>query len=176
MIESRASTLVEGDAAAVVDVLAEMASDRVHHELTAHDIWNHLESRGFRRRHWDKDPHVLKAVEEANQRYLSLLRDQAIGHTVLPRQEVQTVHGRLKESSEKAGVLVTGEAGIGKSGVMLQVVEKLLDAGTPGSGPARRPVGRSPSCQMTLAIRLDYPALLPTSLPPWLRAGTVSLS
>ena len=131
MIESRASTLVEGDAAAVVDVLAEMASDRVHHELTAHDIWNHLESRGFRRRRWDRDPHILKAIEEANQRYLSLLRDQAIGRAVLPRQETQTVHGRLKESSEKAGVLVTGEAGIGKSGVMLQVVEKLLDAGTP---------------------------------------------
>ena len=130
MIESRASTLVDGDAATVVDVLAELAADRVHHKLTALDIWNHLESRGFRRRHWE-DPHVLKAVEEANQRYLSLLRDQAIDHTVLPRQEIQTVHDRLKESSEKTGVLVTGEAGIGKSGVMLQVVEDLLDAGTP---------------------------------------------
>ena len=131
MIESRASTLVDGDAATVVDVLAAMASDRVHHELTAHDIWNHLESRGFRRRHWDKDPHVLKAVGEANRRYVNFLRYQAIGHTVLPRQEVQTVHDRLKESSAKTGVLVTGEAGIGKSGVMLQVVEDLLDAGTP---------------------------------------------
>ena len=130
-IESRASALVNGDAATIVDVLTEMASERVHHEVTAHDIWNHLESRGFSRRHWDKDPHVLSAVEEANQRYLSLLRDQAIGHTVLPRQEVQAVQGRLKESSGKAGVLLTGEAGIGKSGVMLQVVEKLLSAGTP---------------------------------------------
>ena len=131
MIESRASTLVDGDAATVVDVLAEMASDGVHHELTAYHIWNHLESRGFSRRHWDKDPHVLKAVGEANRRYVNFLRYQAIGHTVLPRQEVQTVHDRLKESSAKTGVLVTGEAGIGKSGVMLQVVEKFLDAGTP---------------------------------------------
>ena len=91
VIESRASTLVDGDAATVVDVLAEMASDEVHHELTAHDIWNHLESRGFSRRHWDKDPHVLRAVGEANQRYLSLLRDQTINRIVLPRQEVQTI-------------------------------------------------------------------------------------
>ena len=129
--ESHAFFLVEGDPATVVDVLAEMAADRVHDELTAHDIWHHLEPRGFRRRRWDKDPHVLQAVKEANQRYLSFLRDQAIVGGVLPRQEVQTVLGRLNESSEKAGVLVTGEAGIGKSGVMLQVVEKLLDAGTP---------------------------------------------
>ena len=131
VIESRVSTLVDGDAATVVDVLAEMASDRVHQELTAHAIWNHLESRGFRRRHWDRDPRVLKAVEETNKRYLNLLHDQAIDRAFLPRQETQTVHGRLKESGGKAGVLVTGEAGIGKSGVMLQVVEELLAAGTP---------------------------------------------
>ena len=131
MIESRASTLVDGNAATVVDVLAAMASDRVHHELTAHDIWNHLKSRGFRRRHWDRDPHVLQAVEKTNQRYVNFLRYQAIGHTVLPRQEVQTVHDRLKEASAKTGVLVTGEAGIGKSGVMYKVVEDLLAAGTP---------------------------------------------
>ena len=130
-IESRASTLVDGDAATVVDVLAELASDRIHHILTALDIWNHLESRGFKRRHWDNDPHVLKAVEEANKRYRNPLRDQAINRTVLPRQEVQTVHDHLEKSREKAGVLVTGEAGIGKSSVMLQVVEELLDAGTP---------------------------------------------
>ena len=131
MIENSVSTLVDGDTATVVDVLAEMASDGVHHELTAHDIWIHLESRGFGRRDWDKDPHVLKAVEKANQRYLSFLRDQTIAHSVLPRQEAQKVHGFLKESSRKAGVLITGEAGIGKSGVMLQVIEELLGAGTP---------------------------------------------
>ena len=131
VIESRVSTLVDGDAATAVDVLAEMASDRVHHELTAYDIWNHLRSRGFSRRHWEKDPHVLRAVEETNQRYLNLLRDQAIYRTVLPRQEAQTVHDHLKESCEKVGVWVTGEAGIGKSGVMLQVVEELLDTDTP---------------------------------------------
>ena len=131
VIESRASTLVDGNAATVVDVLAEMASDKVHRELTAHDIWRHLESRGFRRRRWDKDPHVLKAVNEANQRYLDPLRDQAIDRAFLPRQEVQTVYARLNDSSERTGVLVTGEAGIGKSWVMLQVVEELLVSGVP---------------------------------------------
>ena len=130
-IESRASTLVDGHVATAIDVLAEMASDLVHRELTAHDIWKHLESRGFSRRHWDKDPRVLSAVEEANRRYLGLLRDQAIGRIVLPRQETATVHGRLREDSQKPGVLVSGEAGVGKSGVMLQVVEELATAGIP---------------------------------------------
>lgn len=131
MIESRASMLVDEDAATVVDVLAGLALDRIHHKLTALDIRSHLESKGLRRRHWDNDPHVLKAVEAATNRYLNPLRDQAINRTILPRQEVQTVREHLEKSSEKAGVLVTGEAGIGKSGVMLQVVEELLDSGIP---------------------------------------------
>ena len=147
MIESRASTMVDGDAANVVDVLAEMASDEVHQELTALDIWNHLESRGFSRRHWDKDPHILNAVEGANRRYLRFLRDQAIDRTVLPRQEAQTVHDHLKKTSGKPGVLLTGEAGIGKSGVMRQVVEELLDAGHSSSGTTRRPFGVHPTAR-----------------------------
>ena len=129
-IESRASTLVDGNPATVVEVLAEMASERVHHELKTFDVWNHLESRGYSRRRWDRDPRILNAVEEANGRYLNLLRDQAIGKSFLPRQETQTVLDHLKESDRKAGVLVTGEAGVGKSGVMFQVVEDLLGAGT----------------------------------------------
>ena len=123
-----------------------MASERVHCELTARDIWNHLESRGLGRCQWDKDPHVLSAIENTNQRYLNLLRNQAIGHTVLPQVEVQSVHERLKEPAAKDGVLLTGEAGVGKSGVMLQVVEGLRKAGTP-----------------VLAFRADR--LEPTQLP-----------
>ena len=130
-IESRASTLVNGEAATVVDILAEMALERVHHELSAIDIWNHLDSRGSTRRRWDKDPNVLSAVEQANQRYLTLLLNQAVGGTVIPRDEVQSVHTLLEESGGKTGVMVTGEAGVGKSGVMYQVVDDLLGAGTP---------------------------------------------
>ncbi|MCY4412146.1 MAG: ATP-binding protein [Caldilineaceae bacterium] len=131
MIECQASRLVEGNAATVVDVLAEMASDRIHNILTGHDIWNHLQSRGFKRCYWYNNPDVLEAIGEANDRYLNLLRGQAINRTVLPRKEVQTVLDHLGKSSDKAGVLLTGEAGIGKSGVMLQVVAKLLGTRTP---------------------------------------------
>lgn len=128
--ESRVATLVSGDTANIIDVLAELASERIHHRLSAHDIWKHLETRGFIRRHWDKDPRVLSAVEETNRRYLDFLRSQAINYTVLPRREVQAVQDHLR-SGGKTGVLLTGQAGIGKSGVMLQVVEGLLRSGTP---------------------------------------------
>ena len=80
-IESRASTLVNGEPATVVDILAELVLERVHQELSAIDIWNHLDSRELSRRRWDNDPHVLSVLTEANRRYLDFLRDQAVGGT-----------------------------------------------------------------------------------------------
>jgi hypothetical protein len=131
IVESRLAALVEGDSATVADILAQLALDAVHQELTAHDIWQHLESRSFRRRQWGEDRHVLAAVKAANERYLAPLRVAAIAGEVIPREEVQTVLDMLTSPERTHGVLLTGEAGVGKSGVILQVVESLQDQGLP---------------------------------------------
>ena len=131
--QNKAFVLVNGDAENVVDVLAEFALEAgVHHrELTGLDLWNHLYGRGFRRRSWDKDPHVLSAVEEVNHRYVGSLRNQAIRGNVLLREEVETIGDLLRPEGGNTGTLVTGEAGVGKSGVMFKVVENLVEAGMP---------------------------------------------
>ena len=89
---------------------------------------------------------MLSAVSDANQRYITSLRSQAIGGEVLSREEVHTVEDLLRSDGGKAGVLVTGEAGIGKSGVMFQVVDSLANEGVP-----------------VIALRIDR--LEPTQLP-----------
>lgn len=131
IVQSRLAALVEGDSGAAADTLAQYALDAIHQELTAYDIWRHLESRGFRRRQWAKDPHILTAVEAANQRYLSPLRDAAIARNVIPRDEVEVVLEKLVSPERTRGVLLTGEAGVGKSSVILQVVESLREQGLP---------------------------------------------
>jgi hypothetical protein len=132
-VESRLAALVEGDSATVADILAQLALDAVHQELTAHDLWHHLESRPcpIRRRQWGKDRHVLAAVKAANERYLSPLLAAAIAGEVIPREEVETVLDMLMSPEHTRGVLLTGEAGVGKSGVILQVVESLQEQGLP---------------------------------------------
>jgi hypothetical protein len=147
LIESRLAALVEGDSATVTDVLAQMALDVVHQELTAHALWHHLESRGFRRRQWGKDLHVLAAVKGANERYLFPLRDAAIAGKMIRREEVETVLDMLMSPDRICGVLLMGKAGVGKSGVILQAVEALQAQGKP-----------------LLAFRVDWlePALLPS--------------
>ena len=70
-------------------------------------------------------------VEEVNRRYVDSLRNQAIRGNVLLREEVETIGDLLRSDDGKTGILVTGEAGVGKSGVMFQVVENLVEAGMP---------------------------------------------
>lgn len=126
IVESRLAALVEGNAANVADILAQYALDQVHKQLIAHDIWHYLLSeRGYRRREWGKDPHVLAAVDKVNERYLDRLQKEAIAGKIIPRDEVDIILDNLTAPSSKCGVLVVGEAGVGKSGVILQTVDVL---------------------------------------------------
>mgnify|MGYP001794342214 CR=1 FL=1 len=148
-VENRIAALVEGDPKTIRLELAELALERIHRELTAHDIWDYLlRERKYRRRQWGKDPHVLAAVDSVNNSYVSsLCNTQAIAGDIIPRDEAQAAFEQLIQ--EKQSTLLLGEAGVGKSSVMLQVVEKLQNKGFP-----------------TLAFRIDRleATLLPDNL------------
>jgi len=128
---ARLLPLVDGDAQTVLDVLAQFALDSVHHELTAHDIWHHLGERGLRRREWGKDPHVLARIDIARQLYLTELRERAILGRLIPMPEAQSALDLLATGPVRRSVLLSGEAGVGKSNVILQVVEDLNSGGIP---------------------------------------------
>lgn len=146
-VENRLAILVEGDPKTIRIELAELALSKIHQELKTHDIWHYLlQERGYRRREWGKDPHVLAAVDKANNNYLARLHKEAIAGKVIPRNEVDIILEKLTTTDSKRGILVTGEAGVGKSGVILQVVDSLRKKGVP-----------------IIAFRLDN--LSPTNLP-----------
>jgi hypothetical protein len=132
MTEGQLAVLVEGQSpSAVAASLASYALDRVHHELSATDIWQHLESQGYRRREWNKDPRVLAAIEAQNGRYLGFLRDEAIGGELFPREEAQLAVDKLLSTEGKGSVMIAGEAGVGKSSVMPEIVRRLREIGWP---------------------------------------------
>lgn len=145
-VQNRLETLVDGDAATVLDVLSELALEKVHHALTATDIWGHLSSRGFSRRRWAEDKSVIGAVNEQNRGYLAPLRQANIAGKVVIRSEVDRVLEKFDAEDGKNSVLITGEAGTGKSLLIPQVIEKVEDRGWP-----------------LLAFRVDH--LNPTQLP-----------
>ncbi|MCI0488042.1 MAG: hypothetical protein L0229_15740 [Blastocatellia bacterium] len=131
LIENRLEVLVKGDSSSVIDVLAQLALDKIHHELTAYDIWRHLESRGYHRHQWGKDRHVLASVEAANDLYLSPIHNEFIAERMIPRDEVQSALQIFDSPDGKNNVLLVGEAGVGKSNVISQLVEALQKRGWP---------------------------------------------
>jgi hypothetical protein len=146
LVEAYIGPLIDGDVAQVRNALIELASESVHCELVAADIWRHLETRGYRRRVWHNDPHVLAAVDAANELYLASVRGLSILGQPLPRSDARTAVASLLTLDGARGRVVHGEAGIGKSGVMAQAVEELREQGIP-----------------ILAFRADH--LTPTVLP-----------
>lgn len=71
-----------------------------------------------------------RALADSVRRYLRPIRDEAILDEPIPRSEAEQVIEKLQHG-EKSGVLVVGEAGVGKSGILAQVVNYFADAGWP---------------------------------------------
>ena len=131
-IENRLATLVEADPKTIRIELAELILNSIHQELTAHDIWHYLvQERGYSRREWSKNLHVLAAVKDINNSYVSRLKNIAIADKIIPRDETEIILEKLRSTEGKRALLVTGEAGVGKSVVILQVLENLIKEGIP---------------------------------------------
>ncbi len=129
--EYRLGTLVDDIPAEVAASLSQFALDNTYQELTAHDMWHHLDALGFRRRKWNDDPHVLVAVESANDRYAKSFPDISIGGRVIDRGEAALVFDVLFQSTGHRAAMLVGEAGVGKSRVMRQLVDGLQEQGIP---------------------------------------------
>lgn len=131
VILSRLAPLVEGVPSTILADLIELASESIHQILTAHEIWRYLEKHGYRRREWWNDPHWLAVVHTTNGRYLSQLKKTMIAHAEIPRDEVRQIGDILTGSDQKRSVLLTGEAGIGKSHILFQVIQAIQTHGWP---------------------------------------------
>jgi len=125
--------LVEGDTATALDVLAQLAVNSIHKELTAHEIWQHVGSRpGLGRRQWESDPHLVSRVDEVTRRYVDLIAKGAIGGKSIPRAETERVRELLSSGASRTRcVLVSGSAGCGKSNVVVEAIRKLQAEGWP---------------------------------------------
>lgn len=111
----------------VVDILAGLALNSIHKTLEDSNIWKHLKERGYQPCNYGtNNHHVLIEIDKANELYLSPLEKQiVIAGQSIPRKEVEEALDLLLHTQDKKGVFLIGEAGVGKSGVMLQIAKKL---------------------------------------------------
>ncbi len=130
-VVNRLAVTVDGDPETASDVLFSLVFESVHQELTAYDVWRHIKARGRGERLWSSSPEVLGRVDEQNGRYVSQLRRQAIQSNMIPRDEaIETCDAIIADGGPKA-IMLTADAGHGKSTVLLQAVEALQARGVP---------------------------------------------
>ena len=122
--ESRLESLVSGDPANVLSALLDFASQQVHQVLTATEIWGFLQSRGFGRQQWNHDQTITDWISELNQSYLSGIHPVGIGGEVVPRAEVELILDSFEDPSART-VLVSGRAGVGKTEVISQTLQRV---------------------------------------------------
>ncbi|NJN62144.1 MAG: ATP-binding protein [Coleofasciculaceae cyanobacterium RL_1_1] len=123
--DSLLAKIVDGNPESVRLHLVDFAVEKIHHTLTAFDIWNFLEKKGFYRLELGKNPHVLARIKEVNDNYAHSLREDHIAGEVIQRDEVLEAVQKITSADERCGVLICGEAGVGKSGVISQVLNNL---------------------------------------------------
>ena len=77
------------------------------------------------------DPTLSDKVDAANQRYLDSYRPFGIAGQQIPRSEASVVLAELQAADGPSLILLTGEAGSGKSGVVREVMTGLSDCPIP---------------------------------------------
>ena len=114
--------------ATVAAVLAQLADDSVHQELSAGAVWAHLATHGITPRNLSQDAAVSRLVINTAESYLARLQPLYIGGHDLPRPEAGTVFDHLDGGHR---VVLAGAAGAGKSVVSAQTVVRARVQGWP---------------------------------------------
>jgi len=131
LVDSMLGSLVRGVSADTVRAeLIAYALEHVHATLDAGALCQWAEDKGYGRTDYAKDTTVLAALDQQNRRCAKMI-DPIAGTITLPREEARRAFEILTRDEAKHSVLVSGGAGIGKSGILAQTIEMLRNEEIP---------------------------------------------
>ena len=117
-----------GDIDKLCDRLAAIVDATVHHTIERNKLLGQLQEAGFLLRKVSNPTAAWQAVVDATDRYLTGVRRNLIQGSLIPRGETAEIIARLTGEQPGDCVLV-GQAGTGKTGCVIEVVEKLRAMG-----------------------------------------------
>lgn len=115
-----------------VDVLAELhriVEEGVFRTITRQDLIDQLAQRGFALRRLLTPQNAALAIRDATDRYLDGVRKKLIRRSLVARDSATTVLSRLDAMPTE--IVLTGKAGTGKTGCVIEVIDSLRAQGTP---------------------------------------------
>ena len=122
------SALFLGNANDLCDRLASIIDEAVHHTIERAELLSQLREAGFLLRKVSSPRTARQAVADATDRYLRGVRRNLIQGSLIPRDKTDEIVERLT-GEQPADCVLTGKAGTGKTGCVLEVVEKLRGRG-----------------------------------------------
>ena len=117
-----------GDVDKLCDRLAAIVDDAVHQTIESNKLLGQLKEAGFLLRKVSSSHAARQAVVDATDKYLSGVRRNLIQGSLIPRRETDEIIARLTGEQPGDCVLV-GQAGTGKTGCVIEIVEKLRAMG-----------------------------------------------
>lgn len=105
--------------------------DSVHRTLTAEAIFTHLRTHGISRRIIASDSDIPTKISEITHRYTNVQRDLLIKKQLISRAVSTEIVDAICNNSTSKNIVLTGPAGGGKSGCLLQITQSLQERGIP---------------------------------------------
>ncbi len=110
------------------DTLFKLYFDRLGQTVTAHSLWEHLDGLDFERADWAKNNSVLTHINAINERFRRKLEPQLILGEMIERPVARTLPSTGEENQP---IVLLGEAGSGKSAVLLAWFDLIRRAAEP---------------------------------------------
>lgn len=122
--------LITGNPQEVRNALVWFIKENLNRKITAFELWQYLEKEGFERLNLAKNTSLINRINENNERYVKNIEYRLIPEKFIERDESKEIVEALNNPDIK-GVLVSGEAGSGKSGVLYEVIKKIKEQNIP---------------------------------------------
>ena len=114
------------------DALRSIAEDSIHKTIDRESLISTLQGRGFPPRKLARPNDALPLISEATDSYLKVARRKLIQDPLIPRASTQELLAKIRENTARgADCVLTGKAGGGKTGCVIESVEALRQGDSP---------------------------------------------
>ena len=118
----------------VCDALRGVVEESIHKTIDREFLVSSLQGRGFPPRKLTRPNEALPLISEATNRYLKAARRKLIQGTLIPRSSTQELLAKIRgNTATGADCVLTGQAGGGKTGCVIECVEALRQGDDPGA-------------------------------------------
>lgn len=126
-----AESIVDGDGQDAVTILGSFLEETLGNTHYSDELRTVLRGKGYAPLNLQRDPRVPEAIERLKSRFRTALEPHLICTQILSRPEPEQLAIRMLADGGARLIFVTGDAGSGKSGVLLKTIHLLDESGTP---------------------------------------------